>query len=57
MITAETIRLGLQCDAPACACHKPNGHVHCPSHDDSISLSVTEKDGKILVKCFGGYTQ
>ena len=54
MITADTIRQALQCDNPACACHKTNGLVHCPAHaDNNPSLSVTEKDGKILVYCHG----
>ncbi|MDO9533277.1 MAG: hypothetical protein Q7O12_14280 [Deltaproteobacteria bacterium] len=58
MVTADTIRQALQCDNPSCACHKPNGLVHCPAHDDTTpSLSVTEKDGKILVKDFGGCGQ
>lgn len=58
MIAAETIRQALQCDNPSCACHKPTGHVHCPAHDDSTpSLSVTEKDGKIIIKDFGGCSQ
>lgn len=55
MISTETIRQALQCDDPACPCHKPNGLVHCPSHADSTpSLSVTERDGKVLVHDFGG---
>ena len=58
MLSLETIRQALRCGEPGCACHKPNGHVHCPGHADSTpSLSVTEKDGKILVKCFGGCSQ
>ena len=58
MITADTIRQALQCGEPGCDCHKPNGHVHCPAHADSTpSLSVTEKDGKILVYCHGGCPQ
>ncbi len=58
MITVEIIRAALQCNEPGCACHKPRGLVHCPGHADSTpSLSVTEKDGKILVKDFGGCSQ
>lgn len=58
MISAETIRQALQCGNSSCTCHKPNGLVHCPAHADSTpSLSVTEKDGKILVKDFGGCGQ
>jgi len=31
---------------------------HCPSHDDKDpSLSISQKDGKILFKCFAGCTQ
>jgi hypothetical protein len=58
VITAETIRQALQCGEPGCDCHKPTRHVHCPAHADSKpSLSVTEKDGKILVKDFGRCSQ
>ena len=58
MTTVETIRQTLQCDNSSCTCHKSTGHVHCPTHADSTpSLSVTEKDGKILFKCFGGCPQ
>jgi len=36
----------------------PNRNVHCPAHDDPTpSLSVIEKDGKILVYCHGGCPQ
>lgn len=29
--------------------------AHCPAHqDDTPSLSIMEKDGRILLKCFGG---
>jgi predicted DNA-binding transcriptional regulator AlpA len=58
MITVESIRQALQCEHPSCVCHRPNGLVHCPAHTDSTpSLSVTEKDGKILVYCHGGCPQ
>lgn len=58
MITADTIRQARQCGDPGCACHKPNENVHCPAHADSTpSLSVTEKDGKILFHCHGGCLQ
>lgn len=35
------------------------GVAYCPSHDDGNrpSLSVAERDGKILVHCFAGCTQ
>jgi hypothetical protein len=58
MITADTIRQALQCDNPSCTCHKSGGLVHCPGHEDKTpSLSVSEKNGKILVKDFGGCSQ
>ncbi|MBM4302173.1 MAG: hypothetical protein FJ121_11745 [Deltaproteobacteria bacterium] len=54
MITAETIRRALQCDDQSCPCHKPTGHVHCPGHEDTTpSLSITEKNGKLLFYCHG----
>jgi len=53
-------------DALACGqrCHcqatvrKGRGGVHCPAHDDPTpSLSVEEKDGKVLVHCHAGCEQ
>jgi len=58
VITADTIRQALQCDNPSCACHKSGGLMHCPGHEDKTpSFSVSEKNGKILVKDFGGCSQ
>lgn len=58
MITAEIICQALQCDNLACDCHSPNRNVHCPAHDDEHpSLSVSESNGKILVKCHAGCSQ
>jgi len=35
-----------------------NGMARCPAHDDhNPSLSITEKDGRVLVKCFAGCAQ
>lgn len=36
-----------------------NGHIgHCPAHDDrTASLSISEKDGKVLLKCHAGCPQ
>ncbi|MFZ5448166.1 MAG: AAA family ATPase [Thermodesulfobacteriota bacterium] len=51
----ENIRKALQCGQPGCACGRPGGLVHCPGHEDSKpSLSVTEKNGKLLVYDHGG---
>jgi hypothetical protein len=34
------------------------GNVHCPAHEDpKPSFSVKERDGKVLVHCFGGCDQ
>jgi hypothetical protein len=62
MITLETIRQALRCDNPSCTCHKSTGHVHCPAHDPARqdktpSLSINEKDGKVLFHCFNGCSQ
>ena len=58
MITADTIRRSLQCGNHSCNCQKLNQNVHCPAHADSNpSLSVTDKDGKVLVKCHAGCAQ
>ena len=51
----------LKCGQSGCDClrAKPGkGHVHCPAHaDDGPSLSVSEKEGKILVHCFADCSQ
>ena len=51
----------LKCGQSGCDClrAKPGkGHVHCPAHaDDGPSLSVSEKEGKILVHCFATCSQ
>ena len=51
----------LKCEQSGCDCLKAKpgkGHVHCPAHDDlSPSLSVNEKEGKILVHCFAACSQ
>src|SRR5712692_3308676 len=52
------IRETLQCSNPRCSCHRPRGRLHCPAHDDKTpDLSLREKDGVVLVHCFGGCTQ
>lgn len=57
-MTTDTIRRALECDNPSCSCHKPTGNVHCPAHADTTpSLSLARKNGRLLVKCFGGCDQ
>ncbi|MDD2901551.1 MAG: AAA family ATPase [Syntrophales bacterium] len=54
----ETIRQALQCGQPGCTCGQPRGNVHCPAHDDKTpSLSISQSNGRVLVKCFGGCSQ
>ncbi len=52
---------GLSCGRSGCHCARRSGHnlsTHCPCHeDDKPSLSVTEDNGKVLVKCHGGCDQ
>lgn len=55
---ADAIRAALRCDRPGCSCTRPRGLVHCPGHDDSQpSLSVVERDGHVLLKCYAGCPQ
>lgn len=59
---ADQIRVALACGRGGCGCSKGGVKTHCPgpSHangDRNPSLGVTEKDGKILVKCYGGCDQ
>lgn len=53
--TAASIREACGCARTSCVCRTPKGNVHCPAHDDSTpSLSVTDGDKGVLVKCFAG---
>jgi hypothetical protein len=57
MITAGTIQ-ALRCGEPGCKCGKAKTDVHCPAHESiKANLSVSEKNGKILVKCHAGCSQ
>ncbi len=47
----------LQCSRPACPCIKGK-IVHCPAHDDTKpSLTVSVRNGSLLVHCHAGCTQ
>ena len=50
------IQQALRCGSSGCRClANSNARYHCPAHDgESASLSVTTKDGRILVNCFSG---
>jgi hypothetical protein len=61
-MTADQIRSALSCGRQGCECSKSGVKTHCPgpSHgngDRHPSLGVNEKDGKVLVKCYGGCDQ
>lgn len=63
MGTATSAVLSAQsCSRLRCVCHdsERDGHglTHCVAHDDSNpSMNVSEKDGKILLKCHSGCSQ
>lgn len=63
MGTATTAVLSAQaCSRPRCVCHdsERDGHglTHCVAHDDANpSMNVSEKDGKILLRCHSGCSQ
>lgn len=61
-MSVADIAAKLACGQSGCACQRAaragRGKVHCPSHADARpSFSVTEKNGKLLVKCFSGCEQ
>lgn len=61
-MSADRIRAALACGRQGCECAASGVKTHCPgpSHgngDRHPSLGVSEKDGKVLVKCYGGCDQ
>jgi hypothetical protein len=57
-MSVESIRAALRCGRPGCPCARPGRLVHCPAHQDQRpSLSIEEKDGRVLVRCFAGCDQ
>lgn len=57
MSSIDEIRAALQCSVSSCDCQR-GILVHCPSHDDSHpSLSLIEREGRLLWHCFAGCDQ
>ncbi len=60
-MTPEAIARTLSCRKRGCTCGRRAGDgykTHCPAHSDpNPSLHISEKNGKLLVKCFGGCEQ
>lgn len=61
MNAAELLR-ALECTRPRCVCQQStsrgHGATHCPAHDDEHpSLSVSERDGRVLWACKAGCDQ
>lgn len=56
--TVAALAAALACGRPGCACARPGGNLHCPAHPDSTpSLSIAERDGKLLLHCHAGCPQ
>jgi hypothetical protein len=56
-LTEDQVKAVFQCSNSGCECHKSTGNVHCPcpghaNDDKKPSMSITKKDGKVLVNCF-----
>lgn len=60
-MTASEIAEALRCHSNGCLCGRATGDeykTHCPVHEDTRpSLSLTDKDGTVLVVCFAGCDQ
>ncbi|GAB4327244.1 MAG: hypothetical protein Kow0010_10740 [Dehalococcoidia bacterium] len=57
-MSEAALREGLACGRPACPCARPGANTHCPAHDDlTPSMSVTARDGTLLVHCHAGCPQ
>ena len=59
---ARQILVTLACGNQACPCQRAaamgHGRTHCVAHADTVpSLSVEERDGRVLVHCHGGCDQ
>lgn len=57
-MTLETLLDGLACGKPSCQCARRRGTTHCPAHPDrKPSFRATEREGRILVRCYAGCAQ
>ena len=53
----KTMRERLRCGNSHCQCHRANGNVHCPSHEDknpSLSIDRNPQSNTPLVCCHAG---
>jgi hypothetical protein len=58
MPDAQAIREALRCPDPRCGCYRHWRNTHCPAHhDETPSLTVTERNGRVLVHCHAGCSQ
>ncbi len=60
MTSARDIFVALACGRSGCPCAtaRAAGQTHCPAHDDEHpSLSISEHNGKALVRCHAGCEQ
>jgi len=60
--SARDIFVALACGRSGCPCAtaatRAAGQTHCPAHDDEHpSLSISEHNGKVLVRCHAGCSQ
>lgn len=58
-MNAAELKARLDCGKPRCACARPNGNTHCPSHDDidpSLTVSAGDKVA-VVVNCHAGCSQ
>ncbi len=56
--TVEHIRAAGRCHRAGCPCQRPNGNIHCFTHEDpNPSLNVAVKNDGVVWRCYGGCEQ
>jgi hypothetical protein len=56
-VTADELRAALRCGAPRCACARPRGPWHCPTHPDARPSFAIADRGRVLFHCRAGCLQ